>query len=120
MRKGPCLPSSRSHPIEYFTGDQNGSSTWRCSKLHEAASNTNWKTTGENPEVDPPRRFVQSFRAPWGEDVKSEGTLRVTWQIEPVGDSRLLDVTHDRLREDANSQLYGGWPMVLSGIETLL
>ncbi|HEX9404799.1 MAG TPA: SRPBCC family protein, partial [Steroidobacteraceae bacterium] len=75
---------------------------------------------GENLEVDPPRRLVQSFRALWGEDVKSEGTSRVTWEIEPVGDSCLLKVTHDELREDANSQLYGGWPMILSGIKTLL
>lgn len=75
---------------------------------------------GENLEVDPPRRLVQTFRALWGEDVKSEGTSRVTWEIEPIGDSCLLTVTHDQLREDANTQLYGGWPMALSGIKTLL
>jgi uncharacterized protein YndB with AHSA1/START domain/DNA-binding transcriptional ArsR family regulator len=75
---------------------------------------------GENLEVDPPRRLVQSFRALWGEDVKSEGTSRVTMEIEPVGDSCRLTVTHDQLREDANNQLYGGWPMVLSGLKTLL
>jgi uncharacterized protein YndB with AHSA1/START domain len=75
---------------------------------------------GENLEVDPPRRLVQSFRALWGEDVKSEGTSRVTWEIAPVGDSCLLKVTHDQLREGANNQLYGGWPMILSGIKTLL
>src|SRR5580698_6548541 len=45
---------------------------------------------GENLEVEPPRRLVQSFRALWGEDVKAEGTSRVTWEIEPVGDSCLL------------------------------
>jgi uncharacterized protein YndB with AHSA1/START domain len=75
---------------------------------------------GENLEVDPPRRLVQSFTALWGEDVKREGTSRVTWEIEPVGDSCLLKVTHDQLHEGANNQLYGGWPMVLSGIKTLL
>ena len=75
---------------------------------------------GENLEVDPPRRLVQSFRALWGEDVKGEGTSRVTWEIEPVGDSCLLKVTHDQLRDGANSQLFGGWPMILSGMKTLL
>jgi uncharacterized protein YndB with AHSA1/START domain len=75
---------------------------------------------GENLEVDPPRRLVQSFRALWGEDVKSEGTSRVTWEIQPVGDSCLLKVTHDQLHEYANNQLYGGWPMILSGLKTLL
>jgi uncharacterized protein YndB with AHSA1/START domain len=75
---------------------------------------------GENLEVDPPRRLVQSMRALWGEDVKAEGTSRVTWEIEPIGDSCRLTVTHDQLREGANDQLYGGWPMILSGLKTLL
>jgi uncharacterized protein YndB with AHSA1/START domain len=75
---------------------------------------------GENLEVVPPRRLVQSFRALWSDDVKREGTSRVTWEIEPVGDSCKLTVTHDQLREGANSELYGGWPMILSGLKTLL
>jgi uncharacterized protein YndB with AHSA1/START domain len=75
---------------------------------------------GENLEVNPPRRLVQSMRALWGEDVKREGTSRITWEIEPVGDSCRLVVTHDQLREGANDQLYGGWPMILSGLKTLL
>jgi uncharacterized protein YndB with AHSA1/START domain len=75
---------------------------------------------GENLEVDPPRRLVQSMRALWSDDVKREGTSRVTWEIEPVGDSCRLTVTHDQLNEDANDELYGGWPMILSGLKTLL
>jgi uncharacterized protein YndB with AHSA1/START domain/DNA-binding transcriptional ArsR family regulator len=75
---------------------------------------------GENLEVDPPRRLVQSMVALWSDDVKSEGTSRVTWEIEPVGDSCCLTVTHDQLRENANEQLYGGWPMILSGLKTYL
>jgi uncharacterized protein YndB with AHSA1/START domain len=75
---------------------------------------------GENLEVDPPRRLVQNFRALWSDDVKREGTSRVTWEIEPVGDSCCLTVTHDQLREGANSEIYGGWPMILSGLKTLL
>ena len=75
---------------------------------------------GENVEVDPPRRLVQTFRALWSEDVKREGTSRITWEIEPVGDSCRLTVTHDQLREGANAELYGGWMMILSGLKTLL
>lgn len=75
---------------------------------------------GENLVVDPPRKLVQTMRALWGEDVKAEGTSRVTWEIEPVGDSCRLIVTHDQLREGANDQLYGGWPMILSGLKTWL
>ena len=75
---------------------------------------------GENLEVDPPRRLVQSMNALWSDDVRAEGTSRVTWEIEPVGDSCRLTVTHDQLREGANNELYGGWPMILSGLKTLL
>jgi|SRR5580692_2234931 uncharacterized protein YndB with AHSA1/START domain/DNA-binding transcriptional ArsR family regulator len=75
---------------------------------------------GENLEVDPPHRLVQSFAALWSEDVKREGTSRVTWEIEPVGDSCRLTLTHDQLQVDGNSEIYGGWPMVLSGLKTLL
>jgi uncharacterized protein YndB with AHSA1/START domain/DNA-binding transcriptional ArsR family regulator len=75
---------------------------------------------GKNLEVDPPRRLVQSFNALWSEDVKAAGTSRVTWEIIPVGDSCQLTVIHDQLPEDANPELYGGWPMILSGLKTLL
>jgi uncharacterized protein YndB with AHSA1/START domain len=76
---------------------------------------------GEVIEVDPPRRLVQSMRALWSDEVKTEGFSRVTWEIEPVGDdSCKLTVTHDELREGANEELYGGWPQILSGLKTLL
>jgi len=75
---------------------------------------------GENLEVDPPRRLVQTMVALWSDEVKSEGTSRVTWDIEAIGDSCRLTVTHDQLREGANDELYGGWPMILSGLKTWL
>jgi uncharacterized protein YndB with AHSA1/START domain len=77
--------------------------------------------SGENVEVDPPKRLVQTFTALWSEDVKQEGTSRVTWEIDPVGDdSCRLRVTHDQLGAAANNELWGGWPMILSGLKTLL
>jgi uncharacterized protein YndB with AHSA1/START domain len=75
---------------------------------------------GEILEVDAPRRLVQTMRALWSDEVRSEGTSRVTWEIEPIGDSCRLTLTHDQLREGANDQLYGGWPMILSGLKTWL
>ena len=75
---------------------------------------------GTNLEVDRPNRLVQSFTALWSDAVKDEGESRVTWEIEQVEDSCRLTVTHDQLREGANAELYGGWPMILSGLKTLL
>lgn len=95
-------------------------SEWTKGSKYQGAGRGTPIFEGEILEVDPPRRLVQSFRALWGEDVKTEGTSRVTWEIQPIGDSCLLKVTHDQLREGANDQLYGGWPMILSGLKTLL
>jgi uncharacterized protein YndB with AHSA1/START domain/DNA-binding transcriptional ArsR family regulator len=75
---------------------------------------------GKNIEVDPPRRLVQTFDALWSDEVKAQGTTRVTWEIEPVGSSCRLTVVHDQLPMDANAELYGGWPMILSGLKTLV
>jgi uncharacterized protein YndB with AHSA1/START domain len=97
-------------------------SDWRPGSSYEARHAAVGMTisAGENLEVDPPRRLVQSFNALWSDDVRAEGTSRVTWEIEPVGDSCCLTVTHDQLRDGASGELYGGWPMILSGLKTLL
>ena len=97
-------------------------SDWTPGSRYEAGSpqapGLLWE--GENLEVDPPLRLVQSFRALWSDEVRSEGASRITYEIEPVGDSCRLTVTHDQLREGAHGELYGGWPMILSGLKTLL
>jgi uncharacterized protein YndB with AHSA1/START domain len=75
---------------------------------------------GENVEVDPPNRLVQTMTALWSDEVKAVGASRVTWEIRQVEDSCQLTVIHDQLPVDANPELYGGWPMILSGLKTLL
>jgi uncharacterized protein YndB with AHSA1/START domain/biotin operon repressor len=104
-----------------YTFGSRFTSDWTPGSRYEQTNGANGLLgEGENLVVDPPRRLVQSMRALWGDDVKREGTSRVTWEIEPVGDSCRLTVTHDQLREGANDQLYGGWPMILSGLKTYL
>jgi uncharacterized protein YndB with AHSA1/START domain len=75
---------------------------------------------GEVLEADPPRRLVHTFLAHFSPESEAEGTSRVTWEIEPVGDSCRLTLVHDRLTPDACDQVYGGWPMILSGLKTWL
>jgi uncharacterized protein YndB with AHSA1/START domain len=75
---------------------------------------------GENLVVERPSRLVQTMQALWGPDAERAGTSRVTWEIEPVGDSCRLTVVHDQLPPDAPAELYGGWPMILSGLKTWL
>ena len=75
---------------------------------------------GTNVEVDPPRRLVQTMVAHWREGAEAVGPTRLTWEIEPVGDSCRLTLVHDELPSDAPEDLTGGWPMVLSGLKTWL
>ena len=75
---------------------------------------------GEILEADPPHRLVHTLTALWSDEVKSEGASRVTWEIEPVGDSCRLLLIHDQLHDDACEEVYGGWPQILSGLKTWL
>jgi uncharacterized protein YndB with AHSA1/START domain/DNA-binding transcriptional ArsR family regulator len=75
---------------------------------------------GEILEVDPPRKLVHTMIAHFSPEAEAEGTSRVTWEIEQVADSCRLTLTHDQMREGANEQIYGGWPMILSGLKTWL
>ncbi len=75
---------------------------------------------GENLVVEPPFRLVQTMQTLWSDEAEQQGTSRVTWEIEGVGDSCRLTVTHDQLQADAPPELYGGWPMILSGLKTWL
>ena len=97
------------------------SSDWVPGSRYEMSSPGGLLGEGQIIEADPPRRLVHTMTALWSDEVKSEGVSRVTWEIEPIGeDSCRLLLTHDQLREGANNELYGGWPMILSGLKTWL
>ena len=95
-------------------------SDWTPGSMLEFGQPSGVLGKGEVLEVDPPWRLVHTMTALWSDEVKSEGASRVTWEIDQVADSCHLVVTHDQLREGANDQLYGGWPMILSGLKTWL
>src|SRR6059058_2706495 len=71
-------------------------SDWKAGSRYESShpATSGPLVEGENLEVDPPRRLVQSMVALWSDDVRAEGPTRVTWEIEPVGDSCRLTVIH--------------------------
>ena len=53
-------------------------SDWTNGSTYESDAGEFAIAAGENLEVDPPRRLVQSFNALWSDDVKAEATSRVT------------------------------------------
>jgi uncharacterized protein YndB with AHSA1/START domain/DNA-binding transcriptional ArsR family regulator len=77
---------------------------------------------GEVVEADPPRRLVHTFSVRWDPEIAADPPTRVTWEITPMGDACLLAVTHDGFASETQTyrQTQGGWPMILSGLKTLL
>ncbi|HEY2963355.1 MAG TPA: SRPBCC family protein [Pyrinomonadaceae bacterium] len=76
---------------------------------------------GEVIENDPPRKLVVSWVPPKQEG-QAEKTSRVTYDVEPFMGIVRLTVTHDELEPDSDmlQSVSFGWPMVVSGLKTLL
>ena len=77
--------------------------------------------TGEVVEADPPRKLVHTFTVGWDPDVH-DAPSRVTWEITPMGEACRLSVTHDGFTDENETfrQTKDGWPIILSGLKTLL
>jgi len=101
-------------------------SDWRPGSPYRLVDDTGATlVAGENIEVDPPRRLVQTFGAPWASEVGREGPSTVTWEIEPVGDAGetcKLTLIHDGIDPASarGKEISAGWVQILSGLKTLL
>lgn len=77
---------------------------------------------GEVIEFDRPQRLVHSWIVRYDDALTSEGASRVTWELEETGGVTKLTAVHDDFA--AGSKVYdnvaGGWPLVLSGLKTLV
>jgi uncharacterized protein YndB with AHSA1/START domain len=72
---------------------------------------------------DPPRLLEVSWHVEWNEEARKLPYCRVRYEIEPMGSAVRLTMTeiHDEPIEE--KYLEGGrqgWPMILSGLKTLL
>lgn len=78
--------------------------------------------SGEVVEAEKPRRLVVKWRHELMPDLHAEGFSRCTFEIEPIGTSVKLVVTHEI--DVAGSKLIqavsGGWPQILSSLKSLL
>jgi uncharacterized protein YndB with AHSA1/START domain len=77
--------------------------------------------SGEVVEVDRPRRLVLSWRNEFT-DMKAEGYSRATFELEPVGESVKLTVTHEMDRDGSKfiAAVSRGWPHILSSLKSML
>ena len=76
---------------------------------------------GEVLEIDPPRKLVHSFSTRW--EANDDSPTTVTWEITPMGSETCrLAVTHTGFTSEnaTYESVKGGWPMILSGLKTLV
>ena len=78
--------------------------------------------SGEVLEIDPPRRLVLSWRNEFQPDLHDEGYSRMTYELEPVGDSVKLTVIHEMDRPGSKliEAVSGGWPHIFASLKSLL
>jgi len=98
----------------------------------QAAGVTGTVVDGEVVECDPPRRFVQTWRLYMAEELRDEGFTRLTYELEELDGVTRLTLTHDVTGAPGHAALTagsgddlpaaggGGWPWVLSDLNTLL
>jgi uncharacterized protein YndB with AHSA1/START domain/DNA-binding transcriptional ArsR family regulator len=77
---------------------------------------------GEVLEVEPPRRLVTTWAFRHQPDLAADPPSRVTWEIEPLGETCKLTLVHDDFpSENATFRsVVEGWPLVLSSLKSLL
>jgi uncharacterized protein YndB with AHSA1/START domain len=78
---------------------------------------------GKVVECDPPRKLSFTWKVEWLEEYRDLPEALVTFTIEPAGEVTRLTFTEGQSPKlDAKYKEAGkhGWPMVLSGLKTLL
>jgi uncharacterized protein YndB with AHSA1/START domain len=77
---------------------------------------------GEVLEMEPEKRLVLSWRNEFIPELREEGFSRMTYELEPVGDTVKLTVIHemDRPHSKLIEGVSGGWPNLLSSLKSLL
>lgn len=77
---------------------------------------------GEVLDADPPRRLVMTWGSTGKPRHRGDSPSRVTWQIEPRGDTCKLTVVHDDFpgQTETYKSVGSGWPLALSSLKSLL
>lgn len=78
--------------------------------------------SGEVVAIDPPHRLVLSWRNEFKPELKAEGYSRATFDLEQIGESVKLTVTHEINRDGSKfiEAVSGGWPMILASLKSFL
>jgi uncharacterized protein YndB with AHSA1/START domain/DNA-binding transcriptional ArsR family regulator len=77
---------------------------------------------GEILEAERPRRLVTTWSFRNDPELAGDPPSRVTWEIEPLGDTCKLTLIHDDFTSETATfhSVVQGWPLVLSSLKSLL
>ena len=77
---------------------------------------------GEIVEIEPERKLVINWRNEFQPALKEEGFSRLTYELEPMGESVKLTVTHQMGRPESQliAAVSQGWPHILASLKSLL
>jgi uncharacterized protein YndB with AHSA1/START domain len=105
--------SPDSYRTTKWTGEVRAGGTWRTEGISEDGKP--FGVGGEFLEVDPPRKLVQTWRAPWDEDQ----VTKITYRLESIPEGTRVTVRHEgfgsrRASCDAHA---AGWERVLGWLD---
>ncbi len=77
---------------------------------------------GEVLECDEPRRLSYTWHVLYNEEAALEAPSRVSWELEPLGESVRLRMTHDRFPAGSAvfPEISQGWAPLLSSLKSLI
>lgn len=78
--------------------------------------------SGEVVEIDPPRKLVLKWRHEIFPELTGEGYSRMTYELEPHGETVKLTLTHEMDKKDSKfiKAVGSGWPIILASLKSLL
>src|SRR5207249_792356 len=78
--------------------------------------------SGEVVEIEPERRLVLKWRNEFVPELRAEGYSRMTYDLEPMGESVKLTVIHEMDKPDSKfiGAVSNGWPHILASLKSLL
>ncbi len=97
-------------------------SDWKVGSSWKFYYDNQLMDSGTVLESTPQKRLVRTWRCEWKPELKKEGLSHCTYEIQPIGKSVKLTVTHtmDKSNSKFIEAVSQGWPMCMSNLKSLL
>jgi uncharacterized protein YndB with AHSA1/START domain/DNA-binding transcriptional ArsR family regulator len=97
-------------------------STWRADARVAYFIDDELVVDGKVLHADPPRKLVTTWSFRRHPELRDDPPSRVTWEIEPLGETCKLTLVHDDFPSETQTfkSVGSGWPQVLSSLKSLL